>query len=82
MSALQRMWTLIMPNLNAFIGRAEDPKKMIEQALLEMSTQLARTKQRVASAVADEKKLKAELDRERQLSEEWESRAMLALKRA
>ncbi|HMJ09864.1 MAG TPA: PspA/IM30 family protein, partial [Polyangiaceae bacterium] len=62
------------------IGRGEDPAKMIEQALSDMHEQLAKTKERVAAAIADEKKLKDELQREHKLAADWENRAVLALK--
>jgi phage shock protein A len=52
---------------------------MLNQLITDMRTQLAKAKQEVASAIADEKKLQAEAERERKQSEDWERRAMLAV---
>lgn len=80
MGMVERFWTMVKSNLNAMIGRAEDPTKMIEQSLLDMQEQLTKTKARVTDAVADEKKLKDELQEQLKLAADWENRAMLALK--
>ena len=79
MGIFQRMATVIKANINALIGRAEDPKKVLEQSLVEMREQLTRTKQDVASAIADEKKLQAQVEREKKQADDWERRAMLAV---
>src|SRR5689334_21420475 len=80
MGMVERFWTMVKSNLNVMIGRAEDPTKMIEQSLLDMQEQLTKTKARVTDAVADEKKLKDELQEQLKLAADWENRAMLALK--
>ena len=64
------MMTVIKANINALIGRAEDPKKVLEQSLVEMREQLTKTKQDVAAAIADEKKLQAQVERERKQAED------------
>jgi phage shock protein A len=79
MGIFQRLSTVIRSWVNALIGRVEDPQKMLEQLILDMRTQLAKTKQDVAAAIADEKKLQAQVERERKQAEEWERRAMLAV---
>lgn len=79
MGIFQRLMTVIKANLNALIGRAENPEKVLDQLLLDMRSQLAKTKQDVAAAIADEKKLQAQVDKEKKSSEEWERRAMLAV---
>lgn len=79
MGILQRLSTVVRSWVNWLIGRAEDPQKMLEQLVLDMRTQLAKVKQDVAAAIADEKKLQAHVERERKQAEEWERRAMLAV---
>ncbi|HEX9728734.1 MAG TPA: PspA/IM30 family protein [Gemmatimonadales bacterium] len=79
MGIFQRLGTLIKSNINALIGRAEDPKKVLEQSLVDMKEQLTKTKQDVASAIADEKKLQAQVEREKKQADDWERRAMLAV---
>ncbi len=79
MGIFQRLATVIKANINALIGRAEDPEKVLDQLLVEMRGQLAKTKQEVAAAIADEKKLQAQVEKEKKASEDWERRAMLAV---
>jgi phage shock protein A len=79
MGIFQRFMTVIKSNLNALIGRAENPEKVLDQLLLDMRSQLAKTKQDVAGAIADEKKLQAQVEKEKKAADEWERRAMLAV---
>ena len=79
MGIFQRLATVIKANINALIGRAEDPEKVLDQLLVEMRGQLAKTKQEVAAASADEKKLQAQVEKEKKAAEDWERRAMLAV---
>jgi phage shock protein A len=79
MGMFSRLMTVIKANINALIGRAEDPEKVLDQLLVEMRGQLAKTKQEVAAAIADEKKLQAQVEKEKKAAEDWERRAMLAV---
>ena len=79
MGIFQRLATVIKAQLNALIGRAENPEKVLDQLLLDMRGQLAKTKQEVATAIADEKKLQAQVEKEKKASEDWDRRAMLAV---
>jgi phage shock protein A len=79
MGIFQRLMTVIRANINALIGRAEDPAKVLEQSLIDARGQLAKTKQDVAGAIADEKKLQGQVEREKKQAEDWERRAMLAV---
>jgi phage shock protein A len=79
MGIFSRMMTVIRANINALIGRAEDPAKVLEQSLMDMRSSLAKTKQDVAAAIADEKKLQGQVEREKKQAEDWERRAMLAV---
>lgn len=79
MGIFQRLATAIKAQINALIGRVENPEKMLDQLLIEMREQLARTKREVAAAIADEKKLAQQVEREKQAAEDWERRAMLAV---
>jgi phage shock protein A len=79
MGIFSRLMTVIRSNINALIGKAEDPAKVLEQSLIDMRGQLAKTKQDVAAAIADEKKLQGQVEREKKQAEDWERRAMLAV---
>ena len=75
-----KLSTLIKSNINDLISRAEDPEKMLNQIIIDMRDQLAKAKREVAAAIADERKLKAQLDDEAKQARDWEHRAMLAVK--
>ena len=79
MGILDRLSTVFRSNINDLISRAENPEKMLNQLILDMKSQLAKAKQQVASAIADEKKLQADAEAERRQAEDWEKRAMLAV---
>jgi phage shock protein A len=79
MGIFDRLSTLLRSNINDLISRAEDPEKMLAQILVDMRSQLAKAKQQVASAIADEKRLRDQADAEIKQAQDWEKRAMLAI---
>src|SRR5574338_1547446 len=79
MGIFDRLSTLIRSNINDLISRAEDPEKMLNQLIGDMKGQLAKAKQQVAAAIADEKKLQADAEAMKKQAEDWERRAMLAV---
>lgn len=79
MGIFDRLSTLIKSNLNDLISSAENPEKMLNQIIVDMRDQLAKAKQQVAAAIADEKRLKDQADAEFKLADDWEKRAMLAV---
>jgi phage shock protein A len=79
MGIFDRLSTMIRSNINDLISRAENPEKMLNQLIGDMKGQLAKAKQQVASAIADEKKLQADAEAMKKQAEDWERRAMLAV---
>jgi phage shock protein A len=79
MGILDRLSQLLRSNINDLISRAEDPEKMLTQILGDMRSQLAKAKQQVATAIADEKRLHDQAEAEFRQSQDWEKRAMLAI---
>ncbi len=79
MGIFDRFSTLFRSNINDLISRAENPEKMLNQLIVDMKSQLAKAKQQVASAIADEKKLQADAEAMKKQAEDWERRAMLAV---
>jgi phage shock protein A len=80
MGIFSRLAQLIKSNLNDLISRSEDPEKMLNQIVLEMNNQLVEAKKQVAASIADEKRLAKQLEQEVANAQEWERRAMLALR--
>jgi phage shock protein A len=80
MAIFTRIGTLLKSNVNDAINRAEDPEKMLNQMLLDMQGQMVEAKKQVAVAIADEKRLQKQAEIEKQLTVDWEKKAMLAIK--
>ncbi len=80
MSIFSKFSTVLKSNINDLISRAENPEKMLNQIILDMRDQLAKAKREVAGAIADERKLRSQLDDEVKQARQWEHRAMLAVK--
>jgi phage shock protein A len=79
MSIFQKISTLFRSNINDLIARAENPEKMLNQIIIDMRDQLSKAKREVASAIADERKLRAQVEDEVKQAGDWERRAMLAV---
>ena len=79
MGIFDRLSQLLRSNINDLISRAEDPEKMLTQIITDMKGQLVKAKQQVASAIADEKRLRDQADGEYRQAADWEKRAMLAI---
>lgn len=72
-SRVMRSW------VNAVVGAAEDPEKMLEQSMIEMQDNLVSLRQAVAQAIASQKRLEQQFNQNQQQAMEWERRAKIAL---
>jgi phage shock protein A len=79
MSIFSKLSTLFRSNINDLIARAENPEKMLNQIILDMRDQLSSAKREVAAAIADERRLRAQVEDEAKQAEDWEKRAVLAV---
>lgn len=80
MGIMGRISTLLKANLNDLISKAEDPEKILTQLILDMKEQLIAAKKQVAVSIADEKRLKKQLEGEAQKAKGWEKKAMMAVR--
>jgi len=80
MGILDRIRTVLKANINALISKAEDPEKMLNQLIMDMNEQLLEAKKQVAMSIADEKKLERQALENKAQGEDWEKKAMLAVK--
>lgn len=80
MGVFSRLATLLKSNINDLISRAEDPEKILNQLIIDMRTQLVEAKKQVAATIADEKRLRKQMDGELEKSQEWERKAMMAVR--
>ena len=54
MGILQRFKDIMASNINALLDKAEDPEKMIDQTLRNLTKDLAEVKKETAAVMADE----------------------------
>ena len=80
MGILDRIRTVLKANINALSSKAEDPEKMLNQLLMDMNESLLDAKKQVAMSIADEKKLERQALENKAQGEDWEKKAMLAVK--
>jgi phage shock protein A len=80
MGILERIRTVLKSNINALISKAEDPEKILNQLIIDMNEQLLEAKKQVALAIADEKKLERQALENKAQGEDWEKKAMLAVR--
>lgn len=80
MGIFDRLKTVISSNMNDLISKAENPEKMLNQMIIDMNEQLIESKKAVAMAIADEKRLEREVVENKAKAEDWEKKAMLAVR--
>jgi len=80
MGLFSRFKRAVKSNINDMISKAENPEKMLNQLIVEMNEQLIESKKTVAASIADEKKLERQIGMNRDQADEWERKAMLAVK--
>lgn len=81
MSIFSRVSDIINANVNDLLDRAEDPEKMVKMLILEMEEQIEIARQGIAKAIAGEKKLEANLTKNRDEAEAWAKKAEAAMAR-
>jgi phage shock protein A len=81
MSLFDRVSRLVRANVNDAISKAEDPEKILEQAMIDMQDNFVKMKEAVASAIAQQKRSQTQLDNNRREAQTWQERAELAIKK-
>jgi phage shock protein A len=80
-SIFTRVSDIINANVSDMLDRAEDPEKMVKMLIFEMEEQIATAREGVAKAIAGEKKLEANLQKNRSSADEWFAKAEAAVAR-
>jgi phage shock protein A len=81
MGLLDRAWRLIRANFSDAVSRAEDPEKVLEQALADMQANLIQLRQAVAQAIATQKRTERQSAQAKNMAQEWYNRAELAMQK-
>lgn len=79
MGIMDRVSRLVRANVNDLIDQAEDPEKMIDQILRDMQGGITSARAQVASMIAQEKELEADVRENEELSSEWGEKARRAV---
>jgi len=79
MGIMDRISRLLRANVNDMLDRAEDPESTLDQILRDMETNIGQARTQVASMIAQEKELQADLKEVQELSGEWQSKAQRAV---
>ena len=79
MSLFDRLGRVIKGNLNDLISKAEDPEKILEQAVIEMQDNAVKMRQALATAIATQKKTELQYKKNQQQVDTWQQRAQLAI---
>jgi len=74
-----RLMSLIKAMFNALLGKIEDPEMMLEQMHQELNANLIQVRQAVAQAIATEKQLEQQLQKNRDQAVTWQNRAAMAV---
>jgi len=79
MGIVTRFINVIRAYTNSFLDKAEDPEKMLQQMLSDLETQKRQAKQRMTEALALQKRLERDTEKENQEAGKWEQKAILAV---
>ena len=79
MGFFKRISDIISANLSEMADQFEDPEAMLKQAIREMEQSIAEVTQQTAKAMANEKTLLRELERNRAQGAQWQERAVKAV---
>ena len=81
MALFDRVSRLVRANVNDMVSKAEDPEKILDQALMDMQEDLINMKTAVAGAIATQKRSQLQYEKNLTESGTWQSRAQLALQK-
>lgn len=81
MGLFDRIKRVVGANLNDLVAKAEDPEKMLEQAILEMQEDLVQLRQGTAQAIAAQKRSEKQYNDAQNEINKWQRNAQLALQK-
>jgi phage shock protein A len=81
MGLFDRISRVARANLNDLVSKAEDPEKILEQAVIDMQEDLVQLRQAVASAIASQKRSEQQYNQAQTQSNNWQQKAQLALQK-
>ncbi|WP_448563284.1 PspA/IM30 family protein [Trichothermofontia sp.] len=79
MGLFDRISRVVKASFDALVSEAEDPERVLEQAVAEMQDELIQLRQAVAQAIATQKRTERQCNQANATATEWYRRAELAL---
>jgi phage shock protein A len=79
MGLFDRLSRVVRANINDMVSKAEDPDKVLEQAVIDMQEQLVQLRQAVARTIAEQKRTQQQYLNNQSEADKWQQRAQLAL---
>ena len=79
MGILTRIFNLFRATTSDVLDKAEDPEKMIKQMISDLEAQKKKAKEQMTEALALQKRLERDTEKEHQEAEKWEQKAILAV---
>lgn len=80
MGLWKRLSRAVRANITSWVQNAEDPERLLDQAVADMQGDLMQLRQAVAQAIATQKRTERQCDQSRTLAQEYYNRAELALR--
>ncbi len=79
MAFISRLSRVVRANANALVSSTEDPAKILDQALMDMQSELVNLRQAVAMAELSQKRMEVQLQEARHQADHWYDRAYTVL---
>ena len=79
MGILTRIFNLFRATTSDLLDKAEDPEIMIKQMISDLEAQKKKAKEQMTEALALQKRLERDTEKEHQEAEKWEQKAILAV---
>jgi len=79
MGLFDRLSRVVRANINDLVSKAEDPEKVLEQAVIDMQEDLVQLRQAVARSIATQKRTEQQYNKNQSEANNWQQRAQLAL---
>jgi phage shock protein A len=79
MGVLSRINDIVRSNLNELVSKAENPEKLLNQAILDMEKHLRKARKQVVDTIAAEKTMEKKRLSVLESAQRWERRATMAL---
>ncbi|MGB5633240.1 MAG: PspA/IM30 family protein [Waterburya sp.] len=79
MGLFDRVSRVFRANINDLVSKAEDPEKVLEQAVVDMQEDLVQLRQAVARSIATQKRTEQQYNKNQSEANNWQQRAQLAL---